>query len=337
MARNCAKCGAPLKNDDVICMNCGAVAEEAAMETLASAGSDEAPVGEGTQGEMRLRPVEKVTAVPESKELKLRPVKSEAPRVGGVSVSGRKLEDTQALPRETARTRSNGRADYPAEFVNKRPAAVKPQYDYCRLSDGKEWGMKLLLLLIAFLLGLSGYQLSHNRKAEPVVKEAQVQAEAPVEGKPAEVAQEPAKPAPVEEKQVETVQEEQKNDKVIIPGVNDRQLVIDTATDVLMSYHNAITSKNYQAAYNLLDEGMHNKFGGYSGWYKQHKGVLESGTANLKVSRAWPNCVEFEYTAVSQLKLSDGKVYEHRGSGFAQVKQEGDTWKIAKIIDTNAY
>ncbi len=189
MARNCAKCGAPLKNDDVICMNCGAVAEEAAdtnnaglkLMPVEGAPSRQAFVAasDTNQADLKLRPVggepsrQGLAAAADTRHMgmKTRPTGS-APYGPGAN-----LEETQMMTADAVRAEYQRRKASSLKPREHESVHARPQNAYREPPAWKMWGLRMLLVIVALLLGWNGYMLSHDSQPKPV-EAVQAKAEA---------------------------------------------------------------------------------------------------------------------------------------------------------------
>lgn len=107
----------------------------------------------------------------------------------------------------------------------------------------------------------------------------------------------------------------------------------NTATDVLISFHDNITDRNFAGAYNCLSYDFQNYIGYYE-WVRGFNTTVSSSVSQIRVIDEGTNYVVLTYilTAVDDIS---GRIQTKQFNGEATLIKENGFWKIDKIINRN--
>ena len=107
------------------------------------------------------------------------------------------------------------------------------------------------------------------------------------------------------------------------PLTNDNQRA---AVQALTSFHEWITNKNFQSAYNCFSRGMQSEIS-YDGWVPGFDTTVSSNVSEVRVVDESPNAIELNYvlTAVDNI---NGRESTAQFNGTATLINEGGQWKL---------
>ncbi len=107
------------------------------------------------------------------------------------------------------------------------------------------------------------------------------------------------------------------------PLTNDNQRA---AVQALTNFHEWITNKNFQSAYNCFSRGMQSEIS-YDGWAPGFDTTVSSNVSEVRVVNESPNAIELNYvlTAVDNI---NGRESTAQFNGTATVINEGGQWKL---------
>ena len=102
----------------------------------------------------------------------------------------------------------------------------------------------------------------------------------------------------------------------------------NAAIKVMQNYHQAITNRQYQQAYNMLTKREQNQMGIYDNFVKGFANTIYSSVTDLKITSSSPNRVVLSYKLTAKDRVDGGKVMVQTFAGTATLILQGNTWLI---------
>lgn len=122
-----------------------------------------------------------------------------------------------------------------------------------------------------------------------------------------------------------------KNDNPVAKSADtaaDQQGLI-AANNILPTFHQAITAKQYQTAFNYLGQEMQNYVGGYDKFVNGYATTISSKVANMNTISSDSNNAVIEYILEAKDQIN-GAIVEQRFKGKATLKKIDGNWKIVE-------
>lgn len=102
-----------------------------------------------------------------------------------------------------------------------------------------------------------------------------------------------------------------------------------TANNILPTFHQAITAKQYRTAFNYLGQEMQNYVGGYDKFVNGYATTISSKVANMNTISSDSNNAVIEYILEAKDRIN-GAIVEQRFKGKATLKKIDGNWKIVE-------
>ena len=134
---------------------------------------------------------------------------------------------------------------------------------------------------------------------------------------------EEAKPKPKEENKPKTE-----------PKTNAKEDIIKAAANAFVAYHNAITDKDFQSAYNLMTEKRKKIMGnGMADFRKGYESTVSSEITDLQLVSSSADNVVMNYVLESQDRGKNEVIYR-KFNGQVEMIKVGGEWKINEVHST---
>ncbi len=107
-------------------------------------------------------------------------------------------------------------------------------------------------------------------------------------------------------------------------GIHD----VENARQVFLSYHKAITHKNYPEAYNLLTDDWKQHFGGYPAFVSRFENLIDERVNYVLLRDSNANAVLFDYKVTTSDHYRESDVKERVLIGTVRLIWENGQWRI---------
>lgn len=100
------------------------------------------------------------------------------------------------------------------------------------------------------------------------------------------------------------------------------------AKNAFISYHKAITNKNYREAYEILSYKQRERVGDFDSWVKGFSNTISSEVSNLTLTSSEGDAYTFDYTLQARDRHSDGNVKVQVFKGQVTMAKDKGKWYV---------